>query len=82
MSQAGNYSANGSGSFGSTYPPGEGPPVQENAVSRAKMEKKARNEGLQQAISSDNKGFAMLQKMGYKVCIFLCCMNNDYNLSQ
>lgn len=34
--------------------------------SRKELEEESRNAGLDNAISSDNKGFAMLQKMGYK----------------
>jgi len=34
--------------------------------SRKELEEESRNAGLNIAISSDNKGFAMLQKMGYK----------------
>lgn len=33
---------------------------------KAVVEHEKREEGLQSAISSDNKGFAMLTKMGYK----------------
>ena len=33
---------------------------------RAVVEHEKREEGLQSAISSDNKGFALLAKMGYK----------------
>ncbi|GFY48283.1 g patch domain-containing protein 11 [Trichonephila inaurata madagascariensis] len=34
--------------------------------SRKELEEESRNIGLESAIGSDNKGFAMLQKMGYK----------------
>lgn len=34
--------------------------------SRKQLEEESRNIGLESAIGSDNKGFAMLQKMGYK----------------
>lgn len=34
--------------------------------SRKELEEESRNAGLQNAISSNNKGFALLQKMGYK----------------
>ncbi|GFT07244.1 g patch domain-containing protein 11, partial [Nephila pilipes] len=34
--------------------------------SRKELEEESRNVGLDSAIGSDNKGFAMLQKMGYK----------------
>lgn len=33
---------------------------------KAVLEEERRDEGLKEAISSDNKGFALLQKMGYK----------------
>lgn len=33
---------------------------------RAQMEKKAREEGLNQSVSEDNKGMQMLMKMGFK----------------
>lgn len=34
--------------------------------SRKQLEEESRNEGMDNAIGADNKGFAMLQKMGYK----------------
>ena len=41
-----------------------------NATSKVKprkqLEAEKREKGLQQSIGSDNKGFAMLQKMGFK----------------
>lgn len=33
---------------------------------RAQMEQKAREEGLKQSVSEDNKGMQMLMKMGFK----------------
>lgn len=37
-----------------------------NTKSRKQLEEESRNIGLDSAIGSDNKGFALLQKMGYK----------------
>lgn len=34
--------------------------------SLSEIEKETRNEGLQTSLDASNKGFAMLQKMGYK----------------
>ncbi len=41
----------------------KGPPQQKKAKV---LEEEARSKGLSEPLSSDNKGFAMLQKMGYK----------------
>ena len=39
---------------------------QSQPVSKKKLEVMNREKGLETSLSSDNKGFAMLQKMGYK----------------
>jgi len=55
---------------------------------KGRLEAERRQIGLQQPISQDNKGFALLQKMGYKPGLFyFCCklllniLIYDFNLT-
>ncbi len=53
-----------------------------NATSKVKprkqLEAEKREEGLQQSIGSDNKGFAMLEKMGFKPGMTLGKKGSDF----
>ena len=49
--------------------------------SRKELEEESRNAGLDKAISTDNKGFALLQKMGYKPGMKLGLQKEDISTS-